>query len=777
MNEALVGSLFYDISVDGSKAIREVRAVDTQASKLEATFTAVTSAIKLYAAALAVVKATGVADEMRQLAARVQVAAGSIENGTAALGALQRIAARTQTDLAATAGVFNRLNQSISQMGGNQNDTLQITELLGKAIKVSGASGTEAASAMTQFGQALGSGKLAGDELRSLLENAPYLMQQLAKGIGVPVGALKQMGEDGKLTADVVTEALRKAAGDIDADFKKLPQTFEAAFGAAGDQAKRATEALDNLTGGSTALTGVTRGLGDAIGMLADQLTGATTEADKLGRSKTIDTWAENTTLALSYVVDAGEFVVRGFRQIGLVIYETAMSAKAAATGGFQEAGERLAGLKQQLLEIGGAQYAGAKIRQRIEALATGDDGSNPMDRRAASAGAGSKLKGGKDKLKDKPKAKFDQAAYLADLAAETADGLEKVAAVERKELAKNQALLEQGKISRKTFAEAVTLIEANATKDRQDIQRAAGEARRKQIEDDGAKELALAKRQEEERKRGQAFADDAIAARDPVAALQLELQRKLEANAAFAALDAENQQRYADAAVALAATTADKLAAIRQREVDQQAENSVRSVALAGDMAGQLYRLLESSGRERTALGKTLFLASKALAVAEILLNTEVAASKAGAQLGIYGIPMATLIRAQGYASAAIVGGMALGQVAGGRQYGGPVSADSLYRVNEGGRPEMFTAANGAQFLMPTADGRVTPAGGGSGGQAPTIIIQNMGTPQRVESQSYERDSNTMQLVTADIADQISSHRGPVWQALRGSTNVTARL
>ena len=104
-----------------------------------------------------------------------------------------------QTEVGANAGVFNRLNGSLLQMGGTQQDTLRITELLGKAIKVSGASGVEASSAMVQFGQALGSGKLAGDELRSLLENAPYLMRQLADGLGVPIGALKQLGEDGKL--------------------------------------------------------------------------------------------------------------------------------------------------------------------------------------------------------------------------------------------------------------------------------------------------------------------------------------------------------------------------------------------------------------------------------------------------------------------------------------------------------------------------------------------------------------------------------------------------
>lgn len=115
--------------------------------------------------------------------------------------ALEEMSRRTQTAVADNAAVFSRLNQSLIQMGGTQEDTLRLTELLGKAVKVSGGSAQEASAAMLQFGQALGSGKLAGDELRSLMETAPYLMRQLADGIGVPVGSLKKLGEEGKLTA------------------------------------------------------------------------------------------------------------------------------------------------------------------------------------------------------------------------------------------------------------------------------------------------------------------------------------------------------------------------------------------------------------------------------------------------------------------------------------------------------------------------------------------------------------------------------------------------
>jgi SLT domain-containing protein len=88
------------------------------------------------------------------------------------------------------------------------------------------------------------------------------------------------------------------------------------------------------------------------------------------------------------------------------------------------------------------------------------------------------------------------------------------------------------------------------------------------------------------------------------------------------------------------------------------------------------------------------------------------VAAMRALAELGpIAGPPAASAIKAQGYTSAALVAATAVAQVAGGRQYGGPVNAGSLYRVNETGRPEMFTAANGNQYMLPTKSGEVTAA------------------------------------------------------------------
>lgn len=173
----------------------------------------------------------------------------------------------------------------------------------------------------------------------------------------------------------------------------------------------------------------------------------------------------------------------------------------------------------------------------------------------------------------------------------------------------------------------------------------------------------------------------------------------------------------------------------------------------------------------------KALFLATKALAVAEIIMNTEVAAAKVRAQTGIFGIPMATLIRAQGYASAGMVAGMAVADVAG-RQYGGPVSADSLYRVNERGAPEMYTASNGKQYLLPTNNGMVTAANKiEGGGSVQWSIVVNNTAAGTMASASVDQQSRTVQIAVTEVVQQISNNSGPVWSAMRGSTNIRSAL
>jgi hypothetical protein len=169
-----------------------------------------------------------------------------------------------------------------------------------------------------------------------------------------------------------------------------------------------------------------------------------------------------------------------------------------------------------------------------------------------------------------------------------------------------------------------------------------------------------------------------------------------------------------------------------QQALADMQASHDLQSLAMMGNTADQLYGLLQKSGQDQSDLGKAVFLASKAIAVAEILLNTEVAAAKASAQAGIFGIPMAMMIRATGYASAGMVAGMA---IAGMREKGGAVWGGGAFVVGEKG-PEIF---------KPTGSGTIIPnsALGGASNAPMTLTIVN-NTSAKIGQVTEQRISQT---------------------------------
>lgn len=163
------------------------------------TFSALTSGIRVV---------TQTADSYKLMEARLKLATGSQDEFNRAQQELSRIAGATATPMESLVTLYGRISRPLKEAGRSQEDILKVTEAVATAFRVSGASAAEAENGVVQFAQALGSGALRGDEFNSVAEQAPRLMQALADGIGVPVGALKELASQGKLTADVVTNAL-----------------------------------------------------------------------------------------------------------------------------------------------------------------------------------------------------------------------------------------------------------------------------------------------------------------------------------------------------------------------------------------------------------------------------------------------------------------------------------------------------------------------------------------------------------------------------------------
>ena len=148
-------------------------------------------------------------------------------------------------------GSFTDTMSLVSQLGtmagdafGSSKEIVQFAEQLNKQLALSGASGSSAQAAILQLEQGLASGVLRGDELNSVMEQAPALAKSIADYMKVSVGELREMGSQGQITADIVKNALFAAAKDTNAEFEKTPMTWAQVWTVASNTAIRALDPL-----------------------------------------------------------------------------------------------------------------------------------------------------------------------------------------------------------------------------------------------------------------------------------------------------------------------------------------------------------------------------------------------------------------------------------------------------------------------------------------------------------------------------------------------------
>lgn len=185
---------------------------------------------------------------------RLSVATGSLESAVDVYGRLYDLSLRTGVSVADAAGAFQRFAIAAREAGATQAQILSIVQLMQQAGALAGATTQETASASMQLGQALASGRLQGDELRSIMEAMPNLAEALAHELGVGVGELRKLGEEGKLTADVVIPALQRSAARMNEEFQKLPPSLERSMGVLRQASAAFLADLDRAAGLSTFL-------------------------------------------------------------------------------------------------------------------------------------------------------------------------------------------------------------------------------------------------------------------------------------------------------------------------------------------------------------------------------------------------------------------------------------------------------------------------------------------------------------------------------------------
>lgn len=195
----------------------------------------------------------GFADGYTEIQNKLRLVEGASISSSKGLNNVFDIALKTNQSINATSGVYQRFAQNAETLKISQAQIASLTETVSKAVAVSGASAGAADAALTQFGQALGSGILRGDEFNSVMEQTPALAKAIATGLGVTTGELRNMAKEGKLTMDALVPALERAKESVDDQFNTRILTISAAFENLNTSAIKWIGELDKSTGASEA--------------------------------------------------------------------------------------------------------------------------------------------------------------------------------------------------------------------------------------------------------------------------------------------------------------------------------------------------------------------------------------------------------------------------------------------------------------------------------------------------------------------------------------------
>lgn len=235
----------------------------------------------------------GISDTMTQMTAKLNL----INDGNQSTAELQRMiyqsAQRSRAAYTDTANIVTRLGMNAKEAFNSNAEMIQFAENLNKQFKIAGATQEETASATLQLTQGLSSGVLRGEELNSVFESAPNLIRNIADYLGVGIGEIRNLASEGRLTAEVVKNAVLSASEEIDKNFRTIPMGFQDAMtmvrNAGMNAFQRVGEQMNSFLN-SDAGKKVLNGLISGIEILANVASGAISLLEA-GANLVVENW------------------------------------------------------------------------------------------------------------------------------------------------------------------------------------------------------------------------------------------------------------------------------------------------------------------------------------------------------------------------------------------------------------------------------------------------------------------------------------------------------
>lgn len=725
-----------------NKLGKDANSAATSADKLQTSINKIGAAI-----AASVVAEWGkafivAADNMAQLNSRVERLTGSAASASQTMQSLMRISSATGGSLQDTAKLWESLSTALRDTGATNGQVLQLTETLQKIGRIGGSSSEEMANALRQFDQSISSGTVRAEEFNSILEQMPELARQIAAGMGLSIGELRQRMLEGKLTAEDALNAIQKQTGVVNAEFEKLPRTLSQANTALTNSMLGMVDSINQATGASTGLVAVI----DSVTAALDRLVGKTASAAS----------------QISDLTSTGEMFERRARTWGWL-----------GLDGWEAQSKALAGLSNRAAMLVGDLDAVTKASNQA---------ANTKPIQIKMTATGNKPKAGKSqaqkdaeqyaRTQDQIAQKLDEMRQKSELSATSVGELSRAQAVLNAQQSLGKSATEQQIALAGEYA-AKTWDNANAIREQAKAEKERSEASNKfsAIQGRTSKTAGLDSQYQQDMADINQYA-------------LLYPQKIAQAEAARAAIELQYRQQRSAAMFEewTQLNLATQIAGAAFTSFGNNASNAFTGI-ITGSMSAQeaisslVSNALNSAINavvqmgidwvKSAVMGQTAQVSAVAAATAAQtagLATTTAASTTAATTTAAVWTPAAAVASIGSFGGAAAIGIAALvaamalaGGLAGKRKNGGPVAAGSMYQVGEGGMPEIYRASTGKQYMIPGDNGRVISnkqMTSGSGGESVPVYIniQNY-TGATVDAQaSQDGNGVTIDMIVADI-------------------------
>lgn len=292
---------------------RQARRVDSRLSKVGSSFgrglppqaTAAVAALTSVATAIGFVIAEG--DRLKLLEGRFKALTGSADRAGALMQGVFDIVSETGVSIESTGQALSRFRIAADDIGATDDQVIQLTENIQKLGVIGGGTTQEITAGSIQLGQALASGVLRGDELRSVMENLPLVARAIADGLGVGVGELREMGKEGRLASREVFAAILSQSEQINAQFSEVPETVGRAFGKFKGELSQTLSLIDQMSGASETLAGFINQAAAGLRSVRSGLEDISAAASESDSARFLPLWMKGPLMMASSLRQSGQ--------------------------------------------------------------------------------------------------------------------------------------------------------------------------------------------------------------------------------------------------------------------------------------------------------------------------------------------------------------------------------------------------------------------------------------------------------------------------------------